>query len=196
MSTMSITEKFNTVLKKHSSAVHNHEGTDKTTTHSYGPVYERIIQELEGRDNLKILEIGIMSGAFIQVLHELFPDAEIYGIDVSLSAYKYPKNNPKIHLYEMDGTRKETAESVDQVFDLIIEDGSHLVEHQKKTLDVFAPYLKNNGIYITEDIVQGNEKLKTDLQLIGSKHNLKMQWIDLTYKKHRYDDIVAVFTKN
>lgn len=185
-------EKFNQILNKYSS-YSNYQGTDKDTVHSYGPIYEKLLKEFEGRKNLAFLEIGILGGSFLQVLHELFPEAEIYGIDINLQNYLYDQSNPKIHLYEMDGTREETADYINMCFDLIIEDGSHLMVHQKQSLDVFAPYLKKNGIYITEDIVQGNEHLKKDLETIGCKHNLQMEWMDLTHKKQRFDDILAIF---
>lgn len=182
------------VMNKYSGDT-NYTGTDKITGHSYGPIYEKIFAELAGRQNLKILEIGVFSGAFTQVLHELFPSAEIYGVDVTLNNYLFPKDNPKIHLFEMDGTKQDTADFLNESFDLIIEDGSHMTVHQKKSLDVFAPYLKKHGIYITEDIMQGNPELKKDLETIGLKHNLRMQWIDMTPKKNRVDDIVAIFRK-
>lgn len=187
-------EKFNKILEKYSS-YSNYQGTDKNTTHSYGPIYEKILKELEGRKNLAILEIGILGGSFLQVLHELFPDAEIYGVDINLQNYLYSRNNPKIHLYEMDGTREETADYLNTCFDLIIEDGSHLMVHQKQSLDFFAPYLKKNGIYVTEDIVKDNEVIKKDLETIGYKHNLQMEWIDLTHEKQRFDDILAIFRR-
>lgn len=182
------------VLNKYSTES-NFTGTDKITGHSYGPIYEKIFNELADRNNLKILEIGVFSGAFTQVLHELFPQAEIYGVDINLKNYLYSKNNPKIHLFEMDGTKQKTAEFLNESFDLIIEDGSHMTAHQKKSLDVFAPYLKRNGIFITEDIAEGNPELKKDLETIGLKHNLKMEWIDMTSKKQRFDDIVAIFRR-
>lgn len=188
-------EKFSEVLAKYSS-YSNYQGTDKETSHSYGPTYEKILRELVGRNNLTILEIGVLGGSFTQVLREIFPDAELYGIDITLKNYQYNKEAPKLHLFEMDGTRAETADYLNQCFDLIIEDASHLVSHQKQTLDVFAPYLKKNGIYITEDIVQGNPELQKDLETIGYKHNLKMEWIDLTSKKKRFDDILAIFRKS
>jgi len=186
-------ENFEKVLEKYSSHS-NYKGTDKVTTHSYGHIYKNILKELEGRKNLTILEIGILSGSFLQVLHELFPDAQLYGVDITLKNYKFDPN-PNIHIYEMDGTREETADYLNQSFDLIIEDGSHLIEHQKKTLDAFAPYLKKNGIFITEDIVQGNDQLKKDLETIGYKHNLTMEWVDITSTKQRFDDIVAIFRR-
>lgn len=187
-------ENFHKVMDKYSSLC-NYEGTDKNTIHSYGPIYENILKELEGRNNITILEIGVMSGAFIQVLHKIFPDAEIYGVDINLHNYKYDRQNPRIHLFEMDGTRMETADHLNQCFDLIMDDGSHLMIHQKKSLDVFAPYLKKNGVYITESIIHGNEQLKKDLETIGYKHDLKMEWKDLTALKQRFDDIIAIFRK-
>lgn len=168
-------------------------GTDKNTTHSYGPIYEKIFNEIKGRENLRILEVGVDGGGFTRVLHKFFPEADIYCVDITFKNYKYFRFNPKIHLYEKDGTKPETAKLINKTFDLVIEDGSHLVEHQKKTLDVFAPYLKENGIYITEDIVKGNPQLKKDLENIGKKHNLKMEWVDLIAKKNRFDDIMAIF---
>lgn len=182
-------ENYHQILSKYS------QKTEKDTVHSYGKIYEKILKEFQGRNNLTILEIGILNGAFIQILHEIFPYAEIYGIDINLGNYIYDRNNPKIHLYEMDGTREETADYLNECFDLIIEDGSHLMVHQKQTLDAFSPYLKKNGIYITENIVQGNEQLKKDLETIGYKHNLRMEWMDLTFNKQRFDDILAIFRK-
>jgi len=187
-------EKFHEILSKYSTHT-NYQGTDKDTVHSYGKIYEKIFRELESRNNLKILEIGVLNGSFIQVLLEIFPDVEIYGIDINLQNYRYDKDNPRVHLFEMDGTREETANYINECFDLIIDDGSHLMVHQKQSLDAFAPYLKKNGIYITEDIVQGNEQLKKDLETIGYKHNLTMEWVDMTFNKQRFDDILAIFRK-
>lgn len=185
-------EKYSQVMSKYSS--YNHAfGTEKDTTHSYGPLYEEVLKEFEGRNHLAFLEIGVLGGSFLQVLHELFPEADIYGIDINLQNYLYDTKNPRIHLYEMDATREETADYLNVCFDLIIDDGSHLMVHQKQSLDVFAPYLKKNGKYITENIIQGNEQLRKDLETIGYKHNLEMEWVDLTHKKQRFDDIVAIF---
>lgn len=35
--------------------------------------------------------------------------------------------------------------------DIIIDDGSHINEHVKKSVEILFPYLKENGIYIIED---------------------------------------------
>lgn len=172
-----------------------YNGTDKESGHSYGSVYDKLLTEIAGRNNTRILEIGVMSGGFTQVLHRLFPTAEIYAVDIDMSKYQYDRKNPKIHLYEMDGTLPSTATFLNESYDLIIEDGSHFPEHQKQTLDIFAPYLKKHGVYIIEDINQEYKYLKKDLQTIAFKHGLSMEWIDMTHNKGRFDDIVAIFRR-
>lgn len=185
-------EQFRTVLEKYSSH-DNLRGTDKDTVHSYGVVYEQLLAKLADRPDLTILEIGILTGGFLQCLRELFPDAKIHGVDITLKHYLYDKGN--VFLYEADATRRETAESIGQRFDLIIDDGSHLPEHQKQTLDVFAPYLKDDGIYVVEDIPFGSDKLRGELATIGRAHGLRMEWLDLTAQKRRFDDILAIFQR-
>jgi 2-polyprenyl-3-methyl-5-hydroxy-6-metoxy-1,4-benzoquinol methylase len=83
-------EKFQEILKKYSTH-DNYTGTDKNTIHSYGPIYEKIIREAVERPDLTILEIGVFSGAFLQVLHEVFPNATIHGIDITLKNYIFDK---------------------------------------------------------------------------------------------------------
>ena len=170
------------------------DGTDKETHHSYGCQYEKIFALLEKKTDVKILENGVFAGAFTQVMREYFPDAEIYGIDININKYAFPTDIPNIHLYGMDGTLQSTAEFINQEFDLIIEDASHLPEHQKQSLDVFATYLKKDGIYVIEDIPSHNTELKEDLKNIGLKHNLQMEWVDLRHIKNRLDNILAIFT--
>jgi 2-polyprenyl-3-methyl-5-hydroxy-6-metoxy-1,4-benzoquinol methylase len=177
------------------SAVDNTYGTDKTTTHCYGDVYTSLLEPLK-EEHVKVLEIGIYSGAFLQVLSEYMPNAQLYGIDITLSRVTFGKDHPRIQMFEMDGTKKETAMLLNTVFDIIIEDGSHLPMHQIETLDVFAPYLNIGGVYIIEDIDgQYENTLRPSLQQIADKYGLTMEWMDLRHVKGRFDDIVAVFKR-
>ena len=49
-------------------------------------------------------------------------------------------------------SERMTAEAIGLEFDLIVEDGSHLPDHQVASLDAFAPFLKHTGVYVLEDI--------------------------------------------
>lgn len=173
------------------------DGTDKCVTHSYTEIYTNMLSSLSGKDNVNILENGICSGAFLQVMSEFLPQAEIYGIDINLSVCKFGRENPKIHLYELDGTQQSTAETLNQKFDLIIDDASHDGHDQLKSLEIFIPYLKDDGVYIIEDInLDSYENLKDEFELFANNNNIKMVWLDLRHVKMRYDDVVAIFRKS
>ncbi len=49
------------------------EGTDKTTAHSYGHLYDSIFEDLVGKDNVNVLEIGVFGGSFIKVMSDYLP---------------------------------------------------------------------------------------------------------------------------
>lgn len=175
------------------SAVSNSEGTDKNTSHSYYETYSKILRNVKNKQNPTILEIGIYSGAFLEIMAKYIPSATIDGIDIDLSNVIFCKDLDNVHIYQMDGTDPSTPSKLNKKYDLIIEDASHLIDHQIKTLDLFAPLLKEGGIYIIEDI--STDRIKPDLQSIADKYNLHMEWLDLRNVKNRYDDIIAVFTR-
>lgn len=177
------------------SAVDNHEGTDKGTTHSYDDLYEKLLIDYRATAN-EVLEIGVFSGAGCLVFSEYFTNANITGIDISLKHVKFGINHPRIHYHELDATDEAACMKFTGPYDVIIEDASHLPEHQVRHLDIFAGRLRPNGIYIIEDIVKTNvPHLRPLFQSIADKHNMKMQIHDLTMMKNRYDDVLAVFTK-
>jgi len=71
-------------------AFDNKEGTDKNTTHSYTETYERIFAPLREKAT-NVLEIGIYSGAFLEILAEYFENANIYGMDIDLTKLRLEK---------------------------------------------------------------------------------------------------------
>lgn len=173
--------------------------TDKTTTHSYGDVYNDIVPSLCARNKpLVVLEIGVMSGMFIRCLAEyLPPSAQIHGLDIELKWLQYKGDGGnRVHFHQLDGTLDGAPILIGgHTYDLIIEDASHKPCDQVKTLDVFAPYLRKDGIYIIEDIVP-TSTLREDLEQIAQKHKLTMEWIDLRHQRPGVaDNVLAVFRK-
>ena len=78
-------------------------------------------------------------------------------------------------------------------YDVIIDDASHLPEHQVASYQIFGPYLKKGGVYIIEDIHQDHATwIKTQLQQLVLQYNMRMEWVDLRHIKNRFDDIMAV----
>lgn len=187
-------DKFQNILAQYSKC-DNHEGTDKSTSHSYDNLYSSIFLKI---DPVNILEIGVFSGAFLEVLSKYFSDAKaIIGIDITLRNVIFGKHDPRIVIYERNGSSLETAEEIGNKyisFDLIIEDGSHLLEDQIATLNNFARFISKKGVYIIEDINVGKyPTIKDDLNNVAKNNNLIMTWYDMRDVKGRYDDVVAVF---
>ena len=144
------------------------------------------------------MEIGILSGAFLTVLADYFKNAQIYGIDITLKNLRFGKNEPRIHIYKMNGTNPKTVKRLGvKFFDLIIEDGSHIPDEQVVTFQNFAPLLSPGGVYIIEDINSSQlSALKPRLEEIAYANNLNFKIIDLCHIKGRFDDILMVATKN
>jgi cephalosporin hydroxylase len=129
-------------------------GSDKQSTSGYGPMYE---EALKGVTVRAVLEIGVRHGYSLLAWAEAFPEAEIYGVDneaQDITPIEACRTHPKIHLIQADSTKPETRNFLPplQRFDLIVDDGSHLVEDQRATLATFRPLLATKGVYVIEDI--------------------------------------------
>ncbi len=117
----------------------------------YFPIYEKHFSPIRNKP-IKILEIGILNGGSLEMWRYYFPEATIVGIDI----------NPNCKQHEQEGINVRIGDQTDQnflqslidefgTFDLIIDDGSHHVNHVNKTFQFLFPKLANNGIYFIED---------------------------------------------
>ena len=93
-----------------------------------------------------------------QIPAEYFPESNIYGLDIDLSRSKNKINsNKNIHIFLCDATNKNDIDKfLNKIgnikFDIIIDDGSHIPEHQMRSLLIWMNHLKKDGIYILEDL--------------------------------------------
>ena len=126
------------------------DGTDKTTCHSYIPIYEKVFKKFKHKP-IRLLEIGVCSGASVVAWEEYFthPDREIHGIDITDECLKFNLKNFRV----LDGTKEETPDILGGTWDIIIDDGSHYPLDQMKTLRLFQNRLRDDGIYVIEDIL-------------------------------------------
>lgn len=190
---------ISSLLRKYE-AIDNAHGTDKGTTHSYADVYDALFAPYVSRDaggeTLDVLEIGIFSGAFLEVVSQLLPRARVDGIDVTLANIKFGQGNPAIRTLELDGTDAATPGALGRQYDIIIEDASHRPADQVRTLEVFAPVLKPGGAYVIEDIDdQAASYVYTGVSQLAAQHGLVLEWHDLRHIKGRFDDIVAILRR-
>lgn len=163
-------------------------GTDKNSVHSYAPVYHAMFAE--NRDSISnVLEIGILKGASLKVWRDYFPNATIVGFDKNDAPYH---NEPRIQTYKVDTTKTNEIyklfKYLPEQFDIIIDDGSHKIEHQLIAFMTLWQRLRTWGVYVIEDIVE-------------SQHDTIFRAFDnCTFKdrrslKGRSDDALAIFQK-
>jgi predicted O-methyltransferase YrrM len=183
------------ILRRYESH-HNKSGTDKTTTHAFGPLYQTLLDGYR-YSATNVLEIGVYSGASCCAFAEFFENAVVDGIDISLDNV-LPRfaERDRLRLRRLDGTDADTPRALGTMYDIILDDASHVPADQIRSLDLFAPYLKPGGIYIVEDI-NGSlaEQVHRGLSDAARRHGLSFDWHDLRHVKGQFDDIVAVMKK-
>lgn len=117
----------------------------------------------------KVLEIGVQTDRCLKMWEEFFPNATIFGVDIDPACQAFEGGRRRIMIGDQ-GSREFCqqiiADSGGQ-FDIIIDDGSHIVEHQLNTFNWMFPSLNQHGIYVIEDTggVVGDVHLATVGQL-------------------------------
>ena len=130
-----------------------HHGTDKSSAHhGYLDFYERFFGP-ERASLGKLLEIGVFSGQSIRMWREYFPNATIIGADIEPDAQRHATDRITIELADQsnvaDLVRLGTRHGP---FDIVVDDGSHVWDHQILTLQYLYPFVRPGGFYVLEDI--------------------------------------------
>ena len=138
--------------------------------HYYTPEYDKLLNN-KCSEYKKVLEIGIgypelmikftnknyISGASLYMWREYFTNAIIYGADIKSFDLVDNKN---IKTYVCDQSCSiSLLNMMDNIgdMDLIIDDGSHILEHQILTFKILWRYCKDK--YIIEDVSPQNMML-------------------------------------
>jgi len=161
---------------------------DKGTTHSYIDYYAEVLEPY--RDTAKrVLEIGIAYGHSHNMWVEYFTKASIVGNDIS-DWFRHPNKPEGAYLdpriYRIHGDSTDHAIWFDEgPFDVIIDDGSHMVEDQIATFKNLWPLLNSGGIYIIEDVKLDALQTIADLDKSSCVYQFGKQ----------YDDNIVEFRK-
>ena len=153
----------------------NYYGSDKggkNNHHNYANFYSEIF--FHRRNEIKsFLEIGLGTNnvnlpsnmgidgvplASLRAWRDYFKNAQIYGADIDKSILK---NEERIKTFFVDQTNPESIKKLfnsigELKFDIILEDGLHEYNANICFFENSIDYLKNNGIYIIEDIFYKN----------------------------------------
>ena len=129
-----------------------HRGRPVAKIDHFFDVYEAHLARFRGCE-LRLLEIGVDQGGSLELWQAYFgPGCEVHGVDI----------NPQVASRAPEGARVHIGPQDDEVFlaglvrdhgsfDIVIDDGSHLMAHQVATFNALYPTLSERGIYICED---------------------------------------------
>lgn len=119
----------------------------------YLEIYERHFAPFRNTP-VKMLEIGVFKGGSLEMWREYFGEtATIFGVDVNPDCAGYVTAPNQVRI----GSQDDAVFLKDVVFemgtpDIVLDDGSHVGHHQRKSFDVLFPLLKPGGLYVIEDL--------------------------------------------
>lgn len=121
--------------------------------HAYTPIYNKLFSSFKN-DSILFAEIGILNGESILGWEAYFPNALIYGYDNNKEVISKVRNitQKRTIIDEIDVSDKMSIYKAfdDKYFDFIIDDSSHIFEHQINIINVCSKFTEK--ILIIEDI--------------------------------------------
>lgn len=130
----------------------NYGRTINKWTH-YFPIYERHFSGYVDKQ-LTFMEIGCGYGGSSAMWKKYFgPMATIVGIDIDPACKEYEDSN--VHIRIGDQGDKDFLQSVVKEFgpfDIILDDGSHMMDDIKTSFAELYPNVSRNGVYMVEDL--------------------------------------------
>ena len=174
--------------------------SDKGTVHSYIDFYDRSFDP--ARKYVRMLEIGLMTGASMKLWTEYFYFYHIAGIDLR-EGWNDPRpwqqdleSDPRIEIhFGIDSTRQQVE--FDEPFHIILDDGAHDWQSQFLTFRNYWPVLAEGGVYYIEDVESKDSmtKLRTAiLTWLGPDVTVGMDQY-LGHLHGRADDQILIIKK-
>jgi hypothetical protein len=126
--------------------------TDKSSLiHNYCVKYEKYLP-FKRTDKLKILEIGVLNGESLRMWKDYYVSSNIIGIDITKEAKVYEEERIKIEIGSQTDPTFLNQVTIDYgMFDMIVDDGSHVNNDVIFSFQHLFEHVKPGGIYVVED---------------------------------------------
>ena len=162
---------------------------DKHSRHNYCEFYEKIFKEYKNKP-ISLLELGVLRGASIRMWRKWFAEAELYGVDNGTDGQPPQIELPLTTIVKADVQNISICDALKwKQFDIIIDDADHHPYSQLKTAWNIWPLLKDEGIYVIED-VQNFSNWKKHWEFISD-----LEVVDMRQKGGTYDSVMLVLRK-
>lgn len=127
--------------------------TDKGSLgHYYTFIYEQHFGERR-KEALNLLEIGVAKGASLYMWRDYFPNAKIFGIDCDPECAKVKGDRITVFIGR-EQSHPFLSACLQEIYggvDILIDDGKHFCDAQRKAFSFLFPLLNKKGIYCIED---------------------------------------------
>lgn len=119
----------------------------------YFPIYERHFKDFVYKP-LTFLEIGCGFGGSLQMWKRYFgPHANIVGIDILPRCQEYEEDQIAVRIgQQQDTTFLQKLVEEFGAFDIVLDDGGHVMRDVVTTFQFLYPRIARNGVYMVEDL--------------------------------------------
>ena len=132
--------------------------------HDYLGFYARVFEAYR-KQPVRLLEIGVANGASMWLWQQYFNMNPFQGVGIDIhqgwerTTLLQPEleQDPRIQFHWGVNSRNKATYTELGQFDIIIDDGDHSLEGQKKTFESAWNSLKPGGLYIIEDLQSKEE---------------------------------------
>lgn len=121
--------------------------------HHYIPLYDRYFSAYRGKP-LRFLEIGVSGGGSLQMWRQYFgPQATIFGIDINPECAAVNGIAGQVRIGSQTDTDFLAAVIAEMGgVDIVLDDGSHHMDHLPISLKALFPAVSIGGLYLIEDL--------------------------------------------
>lgn len=127
--------------------------------HPYTPIYDIFFTPYKFRKSLKLGEIGVLNGSSMKLWSRIFPQANLHGFDINEAYLNNIASIPNTTGTLVDAgnssglsTALTTACADGTLFDILLEDASHRLDHQLLFLRDALKFVAPGGLLVIEDI--------------------------------------------
>lgn len=178
-------------LKEIFDRIGNHTGkdigcNDKNGIHTYLETYDKLFAPFQ--KGCSFMEIGLALGDSIDLFDAYFDDSDIVGVDISV-VFTPKEYRNRVEILQADATKPVFLNLIEgKMFDIIVEDGSHMEADQIASFNMLKPYMKKGSIYIIEDILALDqnrhrfEALHDNCEILDMRSNGRFDNVLIIYK--------------
>ena len=117
-------------------------------------IYDSHLGHLQGKPDIKVLEIGVYNGGSLYMWNNYFPGSRIIGIDIDPYTKRWEELDKNIRVEIGDQCDKDFLQKIvdeEGPFDLIIDDAGHENHQIITSFEFLFPHLVEGGTYVVED---------------------------------------------